>query len=50
MTLAKSGGHILRSVDGSSPFRGEGRGPRRPPVRRGRSSDSLITCRRVKQP
>ena len=50
MTLAKSGGHMLRSVVGSSPFRGENKGPRRPPVRRDRSSDSLITFRRVKQP
>lgn len=50
MTLARSGEHRWQSAVGSSPFRGEGRGPRRPPVRKGRSFDSLVKCRQVTQP
>lgn len=41
MTLARSGGHRWQSAVGNSPFLGEGRAPRRPPVRRGTLSVSL---------
>ena len=41
---------MLQSVVGSSPFRGEDRGPRRPPVGKGRSFDSPVLCRQVGQP
>ena len=33
---------MLQSAVGSSPFRGEDRGPRRPPVGKGRSSDNRV--------
>ena len=41
---------MLKSTVGSSPFRGEDRGPRRPPVGKGTSSDSPVVCRQVGQP
>ena len=41
---------MLKSTVGSSPFRGEDRGPRRPPVGKGTSSDSPVVCRQVEQP
>ena len=41
---------MLQSAVGSIPFRGDGRGPCRPPVGKGRSFDSLGACRQVGQP
>ena len=41
---------MLQSVVGSSPFRGEDRGPRRPPVERDRSSNNRVVCHQVGQP
>ena len=41
---------MFQSAVGSSPFRGEDRGPRRPPVGKGRSSDSPVECHQVGPP